>query len=140
YNKFRAPSMSLVIPQFLLPLLAALAVQQIFFTQEGKEQLKKSFRTIIYILGGVFLLVCIFYLANDYSAGIDKQIIQAYTNPQNGDKSGGMMVVNALKSSRQAMVGAGIARTLGFILLVLGLLFLYLKNIIKPAVAVVLFL
>jgi len=40
-------------PQFLLPLLAALGIQQIFFTPK-ERQLQKSFKPILYTLGGCF--------------------------------------------------------------------------------------
>lgn len=136
YNKFRAPSMALIVPQLLFPVLVALGLQQIFFAEGGKEQFKKSFKSILYAVGGLFVLTGILYLASDFSGSIDPQIIQAYTNPQTGDASSGHMVVNALQEARKSMFTAGMGRAFLFAALVIGLLFLYMRNLIKPIAAI----
>jgi hypothetical protein len=139
FNKFRAPSMALVIPQLLLPVLAALALQQIFFTPDGREELKKSFKPVLYVTGGLIALAGIIYLFSDFSAGIDSQIMQAYgSGDANG--GGGRMVVSALQEARKAMFLSGLGRMLLFSVLVLGVLFLYIKNQVKPVIAIVAFL
>lgn len=140
FNKFRAPSMALVIPQLVLPILAALGLQQVFFTTDGVEKLKKSFKPILYTIGGLLLLTCILYLLNDFSSSIDKQVIEAYTNPENKDAGMGRMIVNALKDSRKALFINGIQRAFFFAALVIGLLFLYRTNRIKPMVAIIILL
>ncbi|HJU45127.1 MAG TPA: hypothetical protein VJ647_00005, partial [Chitinophagaceae bacterium] len=110
FNKFRAPSMALIIPQLLLPILAALGLQQLLFTSEGAEKLKKSFKPVLYTTGGLLLVAVILYLSNDFSGSIDKQIIQAYTNPENGDAGAARMVVSAMKDARKALFTAGLGR------------------------------
>ena len=47
YNKFRAPSMALVIVQLTLPVMAVLAVQQLFFESNSRENLKANFKKIL---------------------------------------------------------------------------------------------
>ncbi len=140
YNKFRAPSMSLVIPQLLMPLLAGMALQQIFFTPDTREQLQKSLKPLLYAIGGIFLTMILVYIFNDFSGGVDKQIMDAYGNPQSGNPEIARTIVNALKEARKAMFTAGFFRVLGFAALVIGLIYMYLKNIIKPAVAIIIFL
>lgn len=140
YNKFRAPSMALIVPQLLLPVLAAMALHQLFFAADAKEVLARSYKKILYVFGGLFALLGIMYLMNDYSGSIDPRIVEAYTNPQNGDASGGRMIVAALQSARKAMFAEGIGRVFLYAALVLGLLFLYLKNLLKPIAVVAIFL
>src|SRR4051812_46620344 len=52
YNKFRAPSMTLVIPQLLFPLLGMLGLQQILFSYDRKKALY-----YIKITGAVVLIL-----------------------------------------------------------------------------------
>src|SRR5690606_26300831 len=79
------------------------------------------------------------YFFNDFSSAFDARIVQAYTNPQDGSTEIGRMIVNALKVERKDMFSSGIFRALLFAGLVIGLLYLYLKNIIKPLAAVIVF-
>ena len=139
YNKFRSPNMALVIPQMLLPLLAVWGLQRIFFTANGKDQLKASFKPILYSIGALFGVTLLIYFFNDFSSAFDSRIVQAYTNPQDGSTEIGRMIVNALKVERKDMFSSGILRALLFAGLVIGLLYLYLKNIIKPLAAVIVF-
>ncbi|MFT3702312.1 MAG: YfhO family protein [Agriterribacter sp.] len=137
YNKFRSPNTALVIPQFLLPLLAAMGLQQIFFEPGGKELLKASFKKILYVLGGLFVLVLLIYFSIDFSTAVDAQILQP--NPQGGGNEMGRTIVNALKVERKGMYMSSILRALFFAALVIGLLYAYLKNILKPLAIVIIF-
>ena len=137
YNKFRAPSMSLVIPQLLFPLLAALCLQKIFFTADGKQLLQRSFKPILYVVGGVFVLLLLMYLTMNYSGGLDTEIIKAYTDPKTGSDEFGRLIVNAMMQDRKGMFMADILRALVFAAVTLVAFFLYLKNIVKPVVLVI---
>jgi membrane protein YfhO len=65
YNKFRTPSMALVIPQILFPLLSVLAIEKLVdgtYT-DGWKKFKFSAITI----GVVFAIAGILYMSLDYS-------------------------------------------------------------------------
>ncbi|RFM26546.1 YfhO family protein [Deminuibacter soli] len=138
YNKFRAPSMSLVIPQLLLPLMAGITLQQLLL-ETSPEQLNRLFKKILYAAAALLGIAVIVYLFNGYNSFIDEQIIKAYTNPQNGSSEMGHLIVNAMIGDRKAMLGAGIFRALLFGVLVIALLFLYMKKMLK-AVAIIVIL
>jgi len=70
----------------------------------------------------------------DYSSMVDKQIIAGYTD-KNGSDEMGRLIVSGLKEERKAMFGGQLLRALGLTLVLLGSLYLYLKNTIKPVVA-----
>ncbi len=53
YNKFRAPSMALVMLQLTLPIMMVLTIQQLFFEENSREYLKANFKKILYTLGGL---------------------------------------------------------------------------------------
>ncbi|HMJ46706.1 MAG TPA: YfhO family protein, partial [Ferruginibacter sp.] len=65
YNKFRVPTMSLVIVQLLVPILAALAIDKLLANNDPATW--KKFRYAIITTGIVFLLAISFYFSSDFS-------------------------------------------------------------------------
>lgn len=139
YNKFRAPSMALVIPQLLFPLMAVLCLQQIFFSKNSKQDLQQNFKKILYVTGGVFAVLILMYLFNDYSSANDQQIIKSFAG-QTGNDELGRSVIKGMIEERKSMFGGGIFRALIFTGVTLGALFLYIKGILKPAIIVTAFI
>ncbi|MCU7694971.1 YfhO family protein [Haoranjiania flava] len=140
YNKFRAPSMALVIPQLLLPLMAGISLQTLFFNKEtdARAFIQKNFKTISYTLGATVLFLLLVYLVNDYSSMLDDQLRQMFANPQAGGEALGSAVINALKSERKAMFFSGILRVVLFSALILGVLYLFMKDKLKASVLLIL--
>ena len=137
YNKFRAPSMALVIPQLVTPLMAGLFLnsltkQEISF---DKAQVKKG----LYILGGLTGILLLMYLFNDYSSSaLDAQIKQAFGEQRIGAESLSNIVINGLMEERKAMFLDAIFRFALFAAVIVAVLYLYIKKIISPLVLVVL--
>lgn len=67
YNKFRVPTMTLVVPQILVPILAALTLEAIITNQQEKTALKKLQWGVI-ATATIFLIVAGFYFTSDFSA------------------------------------------------------------------------
>ncbi|WP_447641856.1 MULTISPECIES: YfhO family protein [Chitinophagaceae] len=135
YNKFRAPSMAMVIPQLLLPAMAGLCLQQIFFKGKKEWNIKSDFKPILYALGGLLGLCLLIYLFNDYASPVDEQLKAALGG---GDQANS--VLNAMHLDRKAMFGAGIGRVVLFSIILLAGIFLYVKKIAKPTVIIAVFL
>ncbi len=134
YNKFRAPSMILVIPQLTLVIMAAITVQKIFFSKDGREFLQQNFKKISLATGGLIVFIGLVFLGQSYTPGLAEHVLQA----NNFDKTNAEIyptIVAGLKADRQSLFGAQLLRTILFALVVLGILWLYLKNRLKPAVA-----
>ncbi|HXB09807.1 MAG TPA: hypothetical protein VNW04_21935, partial [Puia sp.] len=70
YNKFRAPSMILVVPSFLLCLMATLTLQQIV-TADDRKLLWRQYLRGLLLVAGVFLLLTLFYFRFDYTGLFD---------------------------------------------------------------------
>lgn len=136
YNKFRAPSMAMVIPQLAVPVLAMLTMQAVFINA-GADFLKTNFKKILYVAGGVLALCFIVYLMQSYGAGIDKNILDAYTD-KDGNNEFGKAIVNGLKEDRKAMFLSQVLRLAGFIALLLAVAFVYSRKMINGLVAVIL--
>jgi hypothetical protein len=131
YNKFRAPSMALVVLQLTFPVMAVLTIQQLFFEEHSRENLKSNFKKILYTIGGLIAFLGLIYLVMDYSAPYDGAAMQRLKSAGANDEII-RAIVAGLKADRSAMFGGQLLRTLAFALLILGLIWLYIKNTLKP--------
>ncbi len=131
YNKFRAPSMTMVIVELTAPVMAVLTLQYILFREKSRELLKADFRKIVYAVGGLLVLLIIMYMMMDYSASIDQRILAGYTDPKTGSNEIARTIIAGMKADRKSMFGGQLLRTVAFAAIVIGLLYLYLKNINK---------
>lgn len=135
YNKFRAPSITMVIPQLLLPFVAIIALHLLFIQPNARELTKANFKKILYTLGGLILALGLFYLMMDYNAltdpGIRSGLLQMGANEDMTSS-----IISAMKSERQSMFGGQVLRTLGFAVLLVAVLWLWIKELMKPILAI----
>ena len=92
YNKFRAPTMILVIPQLLFPLIASLVINKLM-TEEDENTWSKFKLSAITTLF-VFALITVFYISNDFSKE-NKARTEAFNNIY---KTGGADAQNKLQN------------------------------------------
>ncbi|MEP7256651.1 MAG: YfhO family protein [Ferruginibacter sp.] len=134
YKKFRAPSMSLVIPQLSMALLASIFLNE-FVAHADKEKLQQLLKKCLYITGGAVAVLVLFYFfsnfTNDATTELRKNINDALKG-QGADFT--RSYFNALKADRQAFYLSDMWRTLGFMLVGIAAIFLYAKKMIKPAI------
>ncbi len=136
YNKFRAPSMILVIPQLLLPALAVLCVERIV-SFEDKAALKKLFIRGLIATGVVFAALFMFYFSFDFLSTGDQSVLkQVRTMNQPQLTESVQSFFNGLKDDRRSLMLGDIFRSLGFIAVAAVLIFLLIKNIIKPTILI----
>lgn len=122
YNKFRAVSMTLVIAQFTIPLMAMLALKKVMDGSVEKQKLMKAFKNSIYIVGGVALFFALLPgLFFDFSAESDQRIIA----------QGGQALVDAIREDRKAFLQRDAFRSLIFILLSAGVIWAYISGKLK---------
>jgi hypothetical protein len=149
YNKFRAPSMGLVMPQLCFPLLAALGLQQMLDTSVPTAARWKKFKTTCTAAGVIILLLGAFYFMADYGnandAALKNQLSQMMLSgqqqptPEMQQQAGnfGQSVISSLRDDRQALFGKDLLRSVFFILLAAGLIYFYIKGKIKAAVLLI---
>lgn len=136
YNKFRAPSMSLLIPQFLWPFAAILALQQFFNTSYDAATLKKLKRAGI-ATAGVFLIIFMAYLSFTYLDEGVKRLKDQIVNEQEQVRAPIMNVIKALTDDRKGIFLTDIFKSFVIIGAFFGILFLYARKKIKKEVWVV---
>lgn len=136
YNKFRAPSMILVIPQLLLPVLAVLGLNTIINTNDKKVLLPLLKKGLI-ATGALFVLLFVLYFSFDFAGKGDSQLlkqVKEMNQPQLLESV--TSFVNGMKADRQSLMLGDIFRSLGFIIVAAGILFLLIRKIISPVMAV----
>lgn len=122
YNKFRTVSMTLVIAQFTVPLMALLALKKIMDGSIERKRLEKAFKNSLYIVGGIALFFALLPgLFFDFSAESDQSYIA----------QGGQAFVDALREDRKMMLRNDAFRSLVFILLSAGAIYIYMKGKLK---------
>lgn len=119
YNKFRTVEMALVIPQLIFCLLAAWGLIELFHQKKDKKHLLKSLYYAVGITGGLCLFFALFAPLSFHSL-YDAQ----YRLPD--------WYMNALAADRESLLRADAFRSLIFILLGGGCLYLFI-NAAKPS-------
>jgi len=124
YNKFRTVSMTLVIAEFAMPFLAAMALQKISENNISKVEFFKAFRWAAIITGGICLIFIIIpQLFLSFDADFDQQLISAGWPAD---------IIEAIKKDRKALTVNDALRSLFFIsVAAVTLLLLFFKKIKK---------
>ncbi len=118
YNKFRTVSMILVIAEFTIPVFAMLTFIKIVKKEFEIKKLMNSLLYSIYITGGfAFVFILIPGLLTDFSGPADERM----------DPS----LVSALTSDRAMLLRSDAFRSLIFVLLTAGLVWMFVKDKIK---------
>lgn len=151
YSKFRAPTMSLVIPQLTAALMAALVLQKFLFGGDAKELLFKKLKLSVYITAGIVGIAALLYFSSDYAGSNDSRIKENFANNMLSSAQGqagdprlqaqanefGQSVVRALSEDRKAMFGGDLLRSMIFIILAIVILGLFSKNKITGTIAAI---
>lgn len=121
YNKFRVPSMTLIIVFILMPLMAIFALDYIVKNyKEQKDFIQKSLLTSFYIVGGLFLAI----------AFIGPALFE-FTGPNDARLSQNPQLVDMLIEDRKALARSSALRSFMFAGLSFGALFLFIRGSIK---------
>jgi len=122
YNKFRAPTIILILPQLCFPLLAVMALQKAFYTDVNDPERWKKFKLSAYITGGLFLVLFALYVGMDYRTGTERFVQEQLNQAVKTDPTLGRDIVNAALSDRKGLYSKDLFRS--FILVALTALVL----------------
>jgi hypothetical protein len=128
YNKFRAPSVILVVPVFLLNVLAALTLQQIL---ENQGSLWKKYKKSLLLTAGLFLVLVVLYFHLDYTTAYDRQFLHQALKADSAARDHMTSFIQALRDDRKALFLHSMIRSLLFIAAAALAAGLYLKVKIK---------
>src|SRR5690606_6021287 len=127
YNKFRAPSMSIVILEVLWPLAAVLALQYLIDRREHPDTLKFLKKAGI-ATGAVIFIALILAFTQTYTDESITQLKQQVANQQQQLKDYVMSAINGLISDRKSAFMRDIFKAFAIIGVFFLVLWLYLKR------------
>jgi hypothetical protein len=130
YNKFRDVKNIIVIEQFAMALLGALAIKEVYQRKISNAEFMNGLKYAFGITGGLAMIFAVIPgLAGSFSGSTDAQYLQMGWPKQ---------LVDALISDRQSALRIDAFRTFIFVLLAAAGLWAYWNNKIKAQYAIVL--
>ena len=136
YNKFRAPSMILVIPQLTFPLMAILALNRIFSPEISKEELIKKLKLSAYITAGILAIALMMYNTLEYKTNNDRAIQEQLSSISQGDPAFGSDILNSVVEDRKKLFGEDLTRSALIIGIAFMLIYLYYKGLFNKTAAI----
>ena len=138
YNKFRAPSMIMVVPTFLFAMSAVIAAQELLYNNSLKEKMIQ-YKKGLYVVGGVFVFALLFYFTADFKTVNDENLLKqvseiADEQQRNAVQPYAKTFIKAVQDDRKGMAEGDLMRSLIFILIAAGAIWLYLKNKLNATV------
>jgi hypothetical protein len=140
YNKFRTVESILAIAELCFPIMAFLALNEVITSPDKAYILKKSLLAL-YITGGIVLVLLalpdVFF---SFKNAHHQDLITGLTQALQGDSAYANSIVSALVADRIALFRADALRSLIFIVLAFGIIWLFLKQKINLTIASVAFI
>lgn len=137
YNKFRAPSVILVVPNFLFCVLAMLTLQQLFtIPASDREAFWKKYKKGLYFTGGIFVILLLMYLSFDYTTAADKDLLKRTAGMQPQVLEYVHNFLAALREDRQSLFFGSLIRSFFFAAAAAVLAGLAIKGKLKPMLAI----
>ncbi|MBV9988523.1 MAG: YfhO family protein [Chitinophagaceae bacterium] len=141
YNKFRAPSMILVVPTLLLTMMAVMTLDKLLRTPvEGNffRKYKKGF----WVAGAVFLVALLVYFSSDFTGSSDTSLLQRINSIPDAQTKAAVeppvrTFLNALKEDRKSLFLGDLLRTLLFLGVAVAALYFYSRRKLSALVATV---
>ena len=122
YNKFRAVSSILVVAEVAMPILGFMALQQIIDKRIGKQELKRALCISGGITGGICLILALFGGSMfSFTSANDEQVFRQLPD----------WINKLIVSERASMLTSDAFRSLIFIALAFGTLWLFVAEKIK---------
>ena len=151
YNKFRAPTMALVIPQFCFPLVGVLAINKLIKQRDDLTEAFKKIKLTAIISGVILVLLAGFYLTASFSAPGDKdfkdsikqnvlhQVPAGQQAPPQLEQQAEEIsrgIIAALQADRKGLMGSDLLRSTILMALALGIIVLFLKKKISATILI----
>lgn len=142
YNKFRAPSMIMVIPTFLFAMTAVMAGQALLFGDNTAALIRKYKKGLL-LTGAVFIVAGIMYMTADFKSENDKNLLEQVSGIADAQQREAILTpvrnfLTALQEDRKGLFAGDLLRSLIFISIAGTAIWMVLKKIVKPNIAVAL--
>lgn len=121
FNKFRVPETFLVITSVTFPVLAILTIKEIQNGKDKKKEFLKALKNTVYVVGGIGMFFLLFAGSLfDFTSQTDAQM-QGMPD----------WFLSALRDDRESLLKKDIIRTLLFVGIATGIIYLFLQQKLK---------
>ncbi len=127
YNKFRAPSMTIVIPTLLFCMMAIMTVQKVL-NMENKEEAWDRYKKGLMLTGGVFIVLLLIYFSADFTSPGDQNLLSQVSSAPEQVQGYVRTFISALKEDRQDLFMSSLLRSFIYIALAAALLWLFIRK------------
>lgn len=137
YNKFRAPSMILVVPTLLFCMMGSMALQKIVST-EDKKTLWPSYRNALLTITGIFVLLTVLYFRFDYSSSYEEGLLKKAAEKGTAAMASMQNFAQALREDRQQIFAQSLVRSAVLIAVATLIIGLFIRRqSLRPAYLIV---
>ena len=141
YNKFRAPSMIMIIPTLLLGIMALYGMAAISAENDFKTILKK-YKPSFFITGLMFATVLYIYFTSNFKSESEINLISQIAKIPDANQKAAFEtpandLVNAIATDRKSLIEADIVKFFLYLGLLIALVFLAIKKVINQTILLV---
>ena len=141
YNKFRAPSMIMVIPTLLLGIMALYGMAEIA-TETSLKNITKKYKLSFILVGIILLSVLSIYFTSDFKSDGERNLIEQIAkipdaNQRAAFEAPARDLVNAIATDRKGMIEGDVVKFFIYLLLIFALVFLAIKKVINQTILLI---
>ncbi|MEY3192672.1 MAG: hypothetical protein RI982_443, partial [Bacteroidota bacterium] len=141
YNKFRAPSMIMVIPTLLLGIMALYGMAEIT-TETSLKNITKKYKLSFILVGIILLSVLSIYFTSDFKSDGERNLIEQIAkipdaNQRAAFEAPARDLVNAIATDRKGMIEGDVVKFFIYLLLIFALVFLAIKKVINQTILLI---
>ena len=141
YNKFRAPSMIMVIPTLLLGIMALYGMAEIA-TETSLKNISKKYKLSFILIGIILLSVLSIYFTSDFKSDGERNLIEQIAkipdaNQRAAFETPARDLVNAIATDRKGMIEGDVVKFFIYLLLIFALVFLAIKKVINQTILLI---
>lgn len=122
YNKFRAPTIILIVPQFLFVILAAWGLHDVVAGKVSRTEAREALKKTLYILGGLLILLAFLPGAMTNYTGINDAAMSQQL---------GADLMRAIRSDRASLLHKDVFRSLILVVIIFGVLWAFVAEKLK---------
>ena len=143
YNKFRAPSMIMVIPTLLLGIMALYGMAEIS-TETSLKKIITKYKLSFILTGLILFSVLSIYFTSDFKSDSERNLIEQIAKIPDANQRAvfetpARDLVNAIATDRKGMIEGDVVKFFIYVVLIFALVFLAIKKLINQAVLLVSF-
>jgi hypothetical protein len=141
YNKFRAPSMIMVIPTLLLGIMALYGMAEIA-TETSLKNITKKYKLSFILIGIILLSVLYIYFSSDFKSDGERNLIEQIAKIPDANQRAvfetpARDLVNAIATDRKGMIEGDVVKFFIYVLLIFALVFLAIKKVINQTILLI---